>query len=283
MTEQEFLAAYDITQYPRPSLTADILTFGLSRNQKDVRKIPIDGIQILLVNRAEHPDMGKWALPGGFVRPDETVNHAALRVLETETGVTANLNLINTYSEPGRDPRGWIVSNAFYGMVDKTACSLRTDKQAWNARWFTLIDHQKTNLGTSGNITTAIHSYTFQDETDTESFTIKVQTQTRIHGTQVQTLSKMLSKELAFDHDLILFETMEKLRQTIKHDIRALFDLFPDSFTISELRMAYQLITGIDDANFRRTVKNYVIETTQEATAGYRPPKLYKRNPAMFL
>lgn len=283
MTEQEFLKQYDITQYPRPSVTADILAFALSRNQKDIRRIPIDGIQILLVNRAEHPDMGKWALPGGFVHQDESIGQAACRVLKTETGINASLHLTNTYSGIDRDPRGWIISNAFYGMVDKNTCTLRTDEHAWNTKWFTLKDHQFQQMNTINNITETKHTYDFESEDGTESFTIEAYTYTKLEQYQIHQTTKIKSKALAFDHDLILFETLQKLHQDIKHDIRPLFQLFPETFTISELRTAYELITEIHDPNFRRIAKNYVIETEQEAAAGYRPPKLYKRNLTMFL
>lgn len=274
MTEFEFLQTYDISQYPRPSVTADILTFALSRNQKDVRRIPIDGIQVLLVKRAEHPSMGKWALPGGFVQPHESVQQAAHRVLQTETGIATELQLINTYSGIDRDPRGWIISNAFYGIIDKQNCILRTDDTAWETAWFTLVEHEVKQV--DGHADQTLHRYYFESEKD--SFLIQTIVTKQWTGNCFTHQTRLISSELAFDHDLILFETIQELTQTLKHDLRPLFRFFPETFTIRELQTVYELLTETQHVNFRRTIQPYVIETDEEVVAGYRPPKLYKRN-----
>ena len=78
LTEQEFLASYHAGDFPRPSVTADIMIF--SRDER--------GLKVLLVRRGGHPCLGQWALPGGFVEPNETIGHAAARELEEETGLT---------------------------------------------------------------------------------------------------------------------------------------------------------------------------------------------------
>ena len=78
LTESEFLAAYKPGDYPRPSATADL---ALLRR---------GGSEILLIKRGNHPFIGKWALPGGFVNPDETVEAAAARELFEETAFRAN-------------------------------------------------------------------------------------------------------------------------------------------------------------------------------------------------
>ena len=76
-TEEQFLKEYKKKEYPKPSLTADIAVFRRIR----------DGVELLLVRRARHPFRGCWALPGGFVNPNEDVIDAAWRELEEETGI----------------------------------------------------------------------------------------------------------------------------------------------------------------------------------------------------
>lgn len=89
--------------YPRPMLTADCVVI----NAHD---------EILLVRRANEPFKGCWALPGGFMEMDETLEHCAVRELEEETSLKvseAALRLVGVYSAPGRDPRGRTVTAAF--------------------------------------------------------------------------------------------------------------------------------------------------------------------------
>jgi len=89
--------------YPRPMLTADCVV---------VRS----GSEVLLVRRGGEPFRGCWALPGGFMEMDETIEHCAVRELEEETGLRfaeQDLRLIGVYSAPGRDPRGRTVTAAF--------------------------------------------------------------------------------------------------------------------------------------------------------------------------
>lgn len=109
-TEAEFLASYDLRKYPPAAVTADVALFT----------VVADDLCILLVQRAGHPFRGCWALPGGFVSQHESADAAARRELmeEATLGVApAHLEQLGTYSEPGRDPRGHIVSVAYVGML----------------------------------------------------------------------------------------------------------------------------------------------------------------------
>ena len=140
LTESEFLAAYKPGDYPRPSATADL---ALLRR---------GGSEILLIKRGNHPFIGKWALPGGFVNPDETVEAAAARELFEETGVscesiidgtgtgsdvTNQAILLGVFSDPKRDPRGWTITSLFGAVVgDDTSANAGDD--ARDARWFKL-------------------------------------------------------------------------------------------------------------------------------------------------
>ena len=127
LTEKEFLAAYRPGNWPRPSCTADL---AIIHEAEDRAR------EILLIKRGGHPSIGKWALPGGFVNPDETVEHAAERELCEETGVSGlRPTLICESSAPGRDPRGWTITSLF-GAVVRTRPVTRAGDDARDARWF---------------------------------------------------------------------------------------------------------------------------------------------------
>lgn len=127
LTEKEFLAAYKPGNWPRPSCTADL---AIIYEAPDLTR------EILLIKRGGHPSLGKWALPGGFVNPDETVEHAASRELFEETGVGGlRPTLICESSDPGRDPRGWTITSLF-GAVVRSKPVTDAGDDARDARWF---------------------------------------------------------------------------------------------------------------------------------------------------
>ena len=125
LTEREFLEQYRDKRYPAPYLTADVVLLS-----KDGR--------VLLIRRKGHPYLGCWALPGGFVNPDESAETAALRELFEETCVAlteADIHEIGLFSEPGRDPRGWVVSDAYLALVDRDRIAFSAADDAADARW----------------------------------------------------------------------------------------------------------------------------------------------------
>lgn len=130
LTEAEFLAGYRQKDYPRPSLTTDVLVFN---------KIG-DKTSLMLIRRGGHPYLGKYALPGGFVNPDETVEQAAMRELAEETGIKGlPMKLVGVYSNPGRDPRAWVVSCA-YGVCTDRPLTPKAGDDAAGVKLFELDD-----------------------------------------------------------------------------------------------------------------------------------------------
>ena len=129
LTERAFLAAYKDKHYPAPYLTADVVLLS-------------EGRDVLLIRRKGHPYLGCWALPGGFVNPDESAAEGALRELMEETNVTGftedDIYEIGLFSKPGRDPRGWIVSDAFLVPVDRRKIAFRSGDDAADAAWITV-------------------------------------------------------------------------------------------------------------------------------------------------
>ncbi len=132
LTEEEFLKEYAKKNYPKPSLTADIII--LSRDSES----PASGsTEVLLVRRRNHPCLGLWALPGGFANPGECIEETAARELCEETGLRGiPLRLTGVYSKPGRDPRGWVVTAAFCAVVEASAMHVQAGDDAADADWF---------------------------------------------------------------------------------------------------------------------------------------------------
>ena len=281
MTEQEYLAQYNINNFDRPSVTTDMVLFTLDRTQKDIKKIDVNGLQVLLIRRNNHPDFGKWALPGGFCRPTESILETAHRELQEETGIDTTLHLINTYSDQNRDPRGWIISNAYYGFVHKDDCTLRADTDAWDAKWFTLNHHTTKLLAQTPAYKKIKHYLTLSNEQDCCYLTV---TEERfIQGYQTKRVFHQDIKTLAFDHDIILLETLLQVQSLATQDIRTIFPMLPETFTIGELQKAYECVLDKPVYNFRRLIRDLIIETPDTAKAGYRPARLYKRNFPTFL
>ncbi len=114
--------------WPRPAVTVDCVVFGLTDA----------GLSVLLVERGEEPFLGRWALPGGFVREDEGLEDAARRELDEETGITLSfLEQLYTFGAPDRDPRGRVITVAFYALVKELAQPpLVATGDAAAARWF---------------------------------------------------------------------------------------------------------------------------------------------------
>lgn len=120
-------------KYPRPALTVDIAVFQQFEEQQ---------VQVLLIRRAQAPFKGSWALPGGFAQMNETLEESAARELAEETSlVDLQLEQVHTYGDPGRDPRGRVISVAFCTILPGgEEIPMRAGSDARNASWFLQID-----------------------------------------------------------------------------------------------------------------------------------------------
>lgn len=118
-------------EYPRPAVTADIVVIKTTDNRQEV----------LLIERKHPPFEGMWALPGGFLNMDETLEQAASRELLEETGITGiKLEQFHTFSKVDRDPRHRTITTVFIGYTNENTPQPKAGDDAANAQWFPLDD-----------------------------------------------------------------------------------------------------------------------------------------------
>jgi len=114
-------------QYPRAALTVDCVVFGFDEGE----------LKALLIQRARAPFEGNWALPGGFLCLDETLDEAARRELAEEAGLkNVFLEQLYTFGAVDRDPRERVISVAYYALVTLAAHKTKAATDAADARWF---------------------------------------------------------------------------------------------------------------------------------------------------
>lgn len=118
-----------VEKYPRPSVTADVLLFTVVENE----------LKILLINRNTEPFKGTWALPGGFVKIDESLEDAAMRELKEEGNVdNVYLEQLFTFGDPRRDPRERVITVTYLALSDSKAWDLRSSGDAKEAKLFSI-------------------------------------------------------------------------------------------------------------------------------------------------
>src|SRR5258707_14152587 len=132
---------YDASKYDRPSGTVDVVMMSL--RQRD--------LQVLLIKRRSWPYEGMWAIPGGFVNMDESLETAAKRELQEETGVQdVYLEQLYTFGDPGRDPRTHVITVVYLALLDSERLQVRAASDAGDVGWFSVyslpplaFDHEK--------------------------------------------------------------------------------------------------------------------------------------------
>ena len=244
-SESEFLASYDPSQYSPVAVTVDVVLLTVRSGR----------LSVLLVQRKGHPFRGHWALPGGFVEPDDDLDRAARRELQEETGVEvagatdqrAGLGYVEqlrSYGAPGRDPRMRVVSVAYVGFTAHNEPAV-AGSDAADARFWAVDDLAIEGIGSTD-------------------------------GTP-----------LAFDHALVVADGVERARAKLEYTTLATAFL-DEPFTLGELRRVYEAVWGepLHEGNFRRKVLStpgFVEPTGRTAPTDGRPAALYRRGPATQL
>ena len=311
LTEEEFLAAYKPGDYPRPSVATDMVIFTVTdEDEENYRKLPEKELRVLLIRRGGHPYLGWWALPGGFVRPTETTEDAAKRELREETGVDqVYLEQLYTFSQPGRDPRTWVMSCSYMALIDSTQVAVRAGDDAEDAAWFKLTfrpweerpgrnirpdaayGRRQSSTGPDGD---EVPEGSGRDQGSGRRMAGgRCWEMVLSHG--AITLRALLAVEegasfahctilenqgLAFDHARILACGLERLRGKLQYTDLA-FHLMPEHFTLRQLQQVYEVVLDreLPTAAFRRKMAGLVEETEQyTCKEGHRPSRLYKRS-----
>ncbi len=278
------------------ALTADVIpirpSYARERdrngNELSYQQNDLFSFDIRMVRRGQWPEEGKWALPGGFINLGESVEAGALRELKEETGlVTEKLISVGVFSNPGRDIRGNIVSNAFVsvlGVDDEGEQPKNTD--AKEARWLRIV------CPTVDNGFLNLPFYDGEKQVFTISARYAVGDIKNVTVTDVRVYSDDENR-LAFDHGEIIATAVVRLMVTIDPKELALWFL-PETFTLPKFIGVYQYLTRYemeerDIPNFRRSLTTdrkhgerafLVLAGGEEAKSGigHKPGKLYRRN-----
>jgi 8-oxo-dGTP diphosphatase len=118
-----------LTDFEQPSVTTDLVVFTIKNNS----------LKVLLVKRDVEPFKNKWALPGGFVRIDESLEDSAKRELFEETGVkNVYLEQLYSFGNPERDPRGRIITISYFALINSNEIKLKASTDVSEAKWFSV-------------------------------------------------------------------------------------------------------------------------------------------------
>lgn len=138
MQEAEYLASYDKSTFDAPLLTVDAVLFTYHEGL----------LKVLLVERSDHPEKGKWALPGGFVSEseDKTLEDTVVRKLKEKTGVIPPyLEQLYTFGGANRDKRGWSVTVCYTALIAHQACKSRIESVS-DVAWLPVEKAEKMTL-----------------------------------------------------------------------------------------------------------------------------------------
>lgn len=118
-------------EYPRPAVTVDCVIFGLDESD----------LKVMLIQRGLEPYKGEWALPGGFVQMDESIEAAARRELQEETGIEkVYLEQLYTFGDIDRDPRDRVITIAYYALINRIEHPVQAATDASQAMWWSVAD-----------------------------------------------------------------------------------------------------------------------------------------------
>lgn len=126
-----FPEPYDPSKYERPSVTVDVVVFSLAE----------EDLKVLLVKRTSAPFSGMWAIPGAFIKLNESLTEAAARALAEETGVEdVYTEQLYTFGDPHRDPRMRVITVAYFALVPYDAVHHAPGRETSDTAWFSMFD-----------------------------------------------------------------------------------------------------------------------------------------------
>ena len=237
-----------------------------------------------MIKRADHPYINRWAIPGGFVEINESMEEAAERELYEETGVNnIYLEQLYTWGDVDRDPRMRVISTSYMALVDKDSLEVKAGDDASDARWFSvkrkLLKEVKTNTS-NGYIYDKYIMLTLK--VDNIELTSEVIERKKYENKRSTVSYKIVENNgIAFDHAKIIISALTRLKNKVEYTDIA-FNLMPELFTLTELQKVYSILLDKEllAAQFRRKINNMVIETNETTKGGgQRPAKLFRFNP----
>lgn len=282
-SEKEFLQNYDIEKYKRPSITNDVIIFTTAdKFEENQRKIPKKGMQVLLIKRDEHPSKNMWAIPGGFVHMNESLEEGAKRKLREKTGIdNVYIEQLGTFGDISRDPRTRVVSVCNIALIAKENIKYVEIKDAKEKQWFWIEKNiVSSNKEENYIIKKYILKITSNDQLTNISYEVTEKLERSILGKK-QLDYKLIegsTNQLAFDHKKIIDYAIDRLRNKVQYTPIGL-NLLPRLFTVKELQFVYEAIMGREILNFRRKMEDMIIETDETIEGKpFRPAKVFKFN-----
>ena len=275
LTEEEFLATYRPKDYERPSNTVDMLLFTIADEVSDsIRKDKEKQMKVLLIKRKNHPDIHKWALPGGFVDIDEDIETAAYRELEEETGVTnVYMEQLFTYGKVGRDKRMRVVSIAHMALIPQESIKPIAGDDAEDVAWFMVekisVSNTQQQIIISNEDLDLRYIYTVD-------VVYKKNGVVSVPITDIKAMQE--NGGIAFDHIEMINAGIDRLRNKVEY-VPIAFNLVPEKFTLNEIQKVYEVILGkkLVKQNFRKWVDKFVEELNEkQEEVGHRPATLYR-------
>jgi len=273
LTESEFIKNYDPNKYDRPSVTNDLLIFTLG-DREEGSNSPHKKLQILLIQRRDHPSIHKWALPGGFLNMDEDLIQGAYRELEEETGVTdIYVEQLGAFGEMyidkertiPRDPRTRIITVGNIALIPKDKLRPEAGDDAENVMWFNVETEflgkkvyeeyfTKTNILhlTSEDKKTKI-SYKVEEKISNDAMRKKEVSYSLVDNS---------TDSLAADHFKLIFCGLNRIRKKIEYTPVAL-NFLPRTFTRKALTQVYEAILGRKIENLECKVGDMVVKVKE--------------------
>lgn len=238
-SEAEYLKHYNPKDYDTPLVTVDLGIFTLHEGQ----------LKVLLVQRGDYPEKGKWALPGGFVdvHRDASPEATAMRKLLEKTGVKSPyLEQLGTFGGARRDPRGWSLTVVYFALIPYTLPKIGPG-----------VGDKKAGDSTGAAVE-------------------------KIAWVEV---NEALRKKLAFDHSALLASALERIRSKVLYTLMPAH-LIDSPFTLTALQRAYETIMDrdVEKKAFRRRLDHADVlqETGEMVSEGPgRPAMLYRLKPGV--
>lgn len=207
-TLEEFLEAYDPYRYKTPSCTTDAVVFSCMGELGP----SLEGLKILLVKRSNHPTIGFWALPGGFIDLKENLDDTARRELMEETGVEdLALEQIGAYGDYDRDPRARVITTAYMALVDERDVQVKAGDDAADAVWCQISIETVEEISRDTDITRRylLHFVNQEKELDTTAKVLHILRKGLIREEKFMVEKRGM---IAADHAAIIAQALTVLR-----------------------------------------------------------------------